>query len=75
VQGYAHDWVGDPFSRGAYSYVAAGGEGTQAQLAEPMEDKLFFAGEATEIHGHHATVHGAFLTGIRAANEILHAKK
>jgi monoamine oxidase len=72
---HVHDWITDRYSMGAYSYVAAGGDGAQADLARPIDDKLFFAGEATETSGHHATVHGAFLTGLRAADEILGNKK
>jgi monoamine oxidase len=71
VAGYFHDWQEDPFSRGAYSYVKVGGLGAQEALGAPVEDTLFFAGEATESEGHHATVHGAIATGLRAAREIL----
>jgi monoamine oxidase len=70
VAGFAHDWRADPFSRGAYSYVKAGGEGAQRELAAPVAGTLFFAGEATEWMGHHATVHGAIATGVRAAGEV-----
>lgn len=70
VGGYFHDWQADPFSRGAYSYVKVGGLGAQEALGAPVEDTLFFAGEATESEGHHATVHGAIATGLRAAREI-----
>ena len=69
---YVHDWQADPFSRGAYSYVLTGGaEQGQRQLAAPVAETLFFAGEATDFHGHHATVHGALASGYRAAAEIL----
>lgn len=68
---YFHDWQADPFSRGAYSYVAAGGMEAQQQLAAPVSGTLFFAGEATNHQGHHATVHGAISSGYRAATEIL----
>ncbi len=68
---YAHDWQSDPYSRGSYSYVGVGGEGAQAELAAPLADTLFFAGEATNSEGHHATVHGAIATGERAARQIL----
>ncbi|HEY6937586.1 MAG TPA: NAD(P)/FAD-dependent oxidoreductase, partial [Terriglobales bacterium] len=69
---YFHDWQADPFSRGAYSYVLAGGaEEAQRQLAAPLADTLFFAGEATNSQGHHATVHGAIGSGYRAAAEVL----
>jgi monoamine oxidase len=70
VAGFAHDWQEDPFSRGAYSYVKAGGEGAQQELGAPVGGTLFFAGEATEWEGHHATLHGAIATGIRAAGEV-----
>jgi monoamine oxidase len=69
--GYWHDWQNDPFSRGAYSYVGVGGDGAQQCLAMPVEKTLFFAGEATDISGHHGTVHGAIASGKRAAQEIL----
>ncbi len=68
---YVHNWQSDPYARGSYSYVGVGGESAQAQLAEPVADTLFFAGEATNSQGHHATVHGAIATGERAAREIL----
>jgi monoamine oxidase len=67
----AHDWAADPFARGAYSYVRVGGMEAQANLASPVEDTLFFAGEATELAGHQATVHGALFAGQRAADEVL----
>jgi len=71
---YFHDWDSDPFSRGAYSYVKAGGEGCQETLGSPIGDTLFFAGEATDISGHNGTVHGAIASGQRAARDILKSK-
>jgi monoamine oxidase len=68
---YFHDWHADPFSRGAYSYVPAGALQARKKLAEPVEDTLFFSGEATELNGHSATVHGAIASGIRAAQQII----
>lgn len=69
---YFHDWQADPFSLGAYSYVPAGALPQRAKLAEPVEDTLFFAGEATDLSGHSATVHGAIASGQRAAKKIVH---
>ncbi|HSU13221.1 MAG TPA: NAD(P)/FAD-dependent oxidoreductase [Longimicrobium sp.] len=66
-----HDWHADPFARGAYSYVPAGALLAQQALAEPVEDTLFFAGEATAEDGWNGTVDGAIHTGERAAKEIL----
>lgn len=66
-----HDWQSDPFSRGAYSYGKAGSDGAQQALASPLEQTLFFAGEATDTSGNDGTVHGAIASGYRAAMEIL----
>lgn len=68
---YVHNWQKDRFALGAYSYVGVGGLSAQADLAKPVENTLFFAGEATETQGHHATVHGAIASGERAAREML----
>ncbi len=70
---YMHDWEADPFSRGAYSYVKAGGDDAQHALSAAVADTLFFAGEATDFTGHHGTVHGAIASGKRAAKEIMAA--
>lgn len=70
---YSHDWQNDPFSRGAYSYGKAGGDGAEEALAKPVENTLFFAGEATDIEGHNGTVHGAIASGKRAATEVSNA--
>lgn len=67
---YSHDWQGDPFSRGAYSYAAVGGSTAHARLAAPVEGTLFFAGEATS-GDETGTVAGALDSGRRAAREIL----
>lgn len=70
---YLHNWSSDPYSSGAYSYVCAGGLDAPAALASPVEDTLFFAGEATNTEGHTGTVHGALQSGYRAAAAILRA--
>lgn len=68
-----HNWSADPFARGAYSYVCVGGVDAPAALGAPVEDTLFFAGEATNDAGHTGTVHGALATGLRAAREVSEA--
>jgi monoamine oxidase len=67
--GVMHDWGHDPFARGAYSYVAVGGGNARAALAAPVDETLFFAGEATSNDGQGGTVNGALETGERAARE------
>lgn len=68
--GLTHDWGRDPFARGAYSYVAVGGGNARAALAAPVDDTMFFAGEATATDDQDATVNGALETGERAAAEV-----
>jgi monoamine oxidase len=68
---YYHDWQQDPFARGAYSYLTVGADDARAALAHPLDDTLFFAGEATEEEG--GTVAGALQSGARAAHEVLAA--
>ena len=68
---YYHDWQHDPWARGAYSYVLVDGAGARAALAEPVEDTLFFAGEATDTADEAGTVTGALESGVRAAREVL----
>ncbi|HZI55266.1 MAG TPA: NAD(P)/FAD-dependent oxidoreductase [Verrucomicrobiae bacterium] len=68
---FTHDWQGDPFSRGAYSYAAVGGIDAAQELAAPVAETLYFAGEATNCDGYNGTVHGAIATGHRAAQELL----
>ncbi|HYE73162.1 MAG TPA: NAD(P)/FAD-dependent oxidoreductase [Blastocatellia bacterium] len=71
VTWYLHDWQTDPFTRGAYSYIPVGGLEPTRILAAPVEETLFFAGEATNLKGQSGTVHGAIATGHRAAQEII----
>jgi len=65
-----HDWQADPYARGGYSYVKVGGTGARERLAEPLDETLYFAGEATDVE-QSGTVGGALASGIRAAKEIL----
>ncbi|CAI0435842.1 unnamed protein product [Linum tenue] len=65
------DWGGDPFSYGAYSYVAIGSSGEDYDtLGRPVENCLFFAGEAT-CKQYPDTVGGAMMSGLREAVRII----
>ena len=75
MEAFFHDWQADPFSRGAYSYGKVNADGAQETLAAPVQNTLFFAGEATDTTGHNGTVHGAIATGYRAAEEILRMRR
>lgn len=67
---YTHDWINDPYSRGAYSYVTVGGMSARAKLATPIDGTLFFAGEAIDTTGQASTVAGALSSGRRAAEMV-----
>lgn len=68
-------WAADPWSRGAYSYLAPGTSPvTRRSLAHPVDDRLFFAGEATDPD-HPGTVHGALASGQRAAGEVVASRR
>ena len=74
VTTYAHDWSGDRFTRGAYSYVPAGAIDAPAAMARGEAGTLFFAGEHTDVTGHWGTVHAALRSGLRAAEQVLGEK-
>ena len=60
----------DSYAQGAYSYPAVGATSAHYDtLAAPVQDRLFFAGEATDAN-YPATVHGAYLSGLREARRI-----
>ncbi|WP_440683917.1 flavin monoamine oxidase family protein [Cysteiniphilum halobium] len=64
-------WASDEYSYGSYSYLPVGVKAKRRQrLGKPVDNKLFFAGEATSFY-FPSTVHGAFLSGVRSAYHIL----
>jgi len=67
---HIHRWGADPFACGAYSYAVPGKADARAVLAAPVDDRLFFAGEACS-KGDYSTVHGAYRTGVAAATQAM----
>jgi monoamine oxidase len=63
-------WAHDPFARGSYSHAMPGCADCRAVLAAPIDDRLFFAGEATSPN-FFSTAHGARDSGERAAREVM----
>ncbi|MFX5656535.1 FAD-dependent oxidoreductase, partial [Acinetobacter baumannii] len=64
----------DPWALGAYSHALPMHSGARAVLAAPTDDRLFWAGEATHPTVF-STAHGAWASGVRAAEEVLAALK
>jgi monoamine oxidase len=69
-----HLWGADPLARGAYSYAPPGHVGDRAKLAAPVDNRLFFAGEACSLD-FFTTAQGAHRTGIDAADAVLAARQ
>jgi monoamine oxidase len=65
-------WAADPFAGGSYSHALPGRAGDRARLAAPVDQRLFFAGEACSATAF-STAHGAWLTGQAAARAALAA--
>ncbi len=68
---YVKDWSSEPFIEGAYSYPSLLSAGQRVPLSLPVDNLVFFAGEATNFNGHQGTVHGAMESSYRAVLEIL----
>jgi len=68
-----HSWGADPFALGSYSYARPGMVECRAELARPVDGRLFFAGEACS-RSDFSTAQGAWFTGVSAANQIIAAR-
>ena len=68
----ASNWGRSKFVGGAYSYALPGQAQARVALARPFENRVFFSGEATS-RDEFSTAHGAFDTGVRAAEEVIRA--
>jgi monoamine oxidase len=65
-------WDHDHWARGSYSHALPGKADARSRLVFPIQDRLFFAGEAVSPHLF-STAHGAAETGRRAAGHVLRA--
>ena len=74
IDSFWQDWTTEPHIRGAYSFSLVGADlDIRSVLAAPVDDRVFFAGEATNDSGDHATVHGAMETGEREAFAVMYS--
>jgi len=65
------DWKQEPYIQGAYSYSTIGIGNSREILAQNVDGKAFFAGEATALNGHFQTVQGAMESGEREFESML----
>jgi len=67
------DWSADPLACGGYTFLRPGAAGARARLAAADTGALFWAGSETATQPIAATVAGAYVTGLRAASEVVAA--
>ena len=70
ARGLLTPWATDPLVRGAYSAARPGKHASRLVLGHPVDEKLYFAGEATAPKGMFATCSGAYMAGTDAAAAI-----
>jgi len=63
-------WHNDPHIQGTYSNALPGQSSQREALARPVDDRLYFAGEATSKDAY-ATAHGAYQSGLDAAKAVI----
>ncbi len=69
---FVMDWTKEKYIKGGFSYpVASTTLDDRVALMEPINDRLFFAGEATDISGESGTINGALLSGERVAEDVV----
>jgi lysine-specific histone demethylase 1B len=71
ISSHVQNWTTNPFIKGAYSYSTIGMGDARKIATQSLNKKLYFAGEAMNLNGHHQTVHGAIETGYREVINIL----
>jgi monoamine oxidase len=64
------DWVADPYSRGAYTYATVSSEAIRNTLRTPVEDTIYFAGEALFSGTAMGTVEAALFSGRDVSKRI-----
>lgn len=68
-----HRWGHDRFALGSYSSALPGSADCRLALAEPVDQRLFFAGEACSRHDF-STAHGGWRSGVAAADQVIAAR-
>lgn len=69
-ESYVFDWSKQPYAKGVMSYPLVSGTGAAQAMAIPVDDKIFWAGEATALNGNEGTVQGGIESAERAVAEL-----
>jgi monoamine oxidase len=67
------NWAADPYCHGGYSYEVVGGSAQRKKLKEPLEGKVYFAGEALFEGIEGGTVEAALVNGRETAHQVITA--
>ena len=70
-ESFVTNWGNEPFFKGVSSFPKVSGSGAPEQFALPVNNRLFFAGEATALNGNYGTVQGALESSERVVEEVL----
>jgi monoamine oxidase len=70
---HVHNWSADPYTAGGYSYEVVNGSKLIAQMKEPVENTIWFAGEGLFDGAEIGTVEGALYTGRETARQVITA--
>jgi len=67
----ASTWTSNPYTKGAYSGALVGQTQARSLLTQPVNNQLWFAGEAVNATGSRGVIQGAYRSGIAAATAAL----
>jgi hypothetical protein len=70
-ESFIMDWKKEQYIQGCYSYPSLNENNSRDILKKSIKEKLYFAGEATNVNGHFGSIHGAMETGKEAVSEII----
>ena len=65
------NWSAEPYIRGSYSHYGGNYSSIMETIADPLENKVYFAGEALNLNGDYSTVHGAGESAYLALEKLL----
>jgi monoamine oxidase len=69
------DWVNDPFCLGAYAYAMPGSVEARSLLNKPIEETIFFAGEAISEGESMGTVEAAFESAEQVVKRVMNSRQ
>lgn len=73
IQAVVKDWSKEPYIRGAYSYNQIGASVSRISYANPINEQIFFAGEAANTNENYGSVNGALEAAEEAVNKLIDA--